>query len=272
MGDRLGIRVSLPAELAGLEVPPMLLQPLVENAIRHGLEPKVEGGTIELRARRKDGRLVVEVADTGIGFRDATSGGVGLANIRERLRLAHGDRARLTIRENAPQGTIVSRGTPGRRAMSAAAPKVLIADDEPALAEFLRARLAALWPGAVLLPIARNGLEALASIRENEPDAAFLDIRMPGLTGLELAARIDTPTHVVFVTAYDQYAVEAFDRDAVDYVVKPVSDERLSPRRRPPESEDLRQRDAPGDRRSAGPHRRRPFREPRPATCAGSGR
>jgi DNA-binding LytR/AlgR family response regulator len=112
--------------------------------------------------------------------------------------------------------------------MSAAAPKILVADDEPALAGYLRGRLAALWPEADLLPLARNGIEALAAIRAQEPEAAFLDIRMPGLTGLELAARIDCPTHVVFVTAYDQYAVEAFDRDAVDYLVKPVADERLA--------------------------------------------
>jgi DNA-binding LytR/AlgR family response regulator len=108
------------------------------------------------------------------------------------------------------------------------APKVLVADDEPALAQFLHRRLAALWPGATLLPIARNGLEALAALREDVPDAAFLDIRMPGLTGLELAARVEGPTHVVFVTAYDEYAVEAFDRNAVDYLVKPVSDDRLA--------------------------------------------
>jgi len=112
--------------------------------------------------------------------------------------------------------------------MTAATPSLLVADDEPALAEYLRARLAALWPEARLLPAARNGIEALDSIRENAPDAAFLDIRMPGLTGLELAARIEAPTHVVFVTAYDQYAVEAFDRNAVDYLVKPVTDERLA--------------------------------------------
>jgi len=111
--------------------------------------------------------------------------------------------------------------------MSAGTPRILVADDEPALAEYLRARIAALWPGACVLPVARNGIEALASIRENEPDAAFLDIRMPGLTGLELAARVGTSTHVVFVTAYDVYAVEAFDRNAVDYLVKPVADERL---------------------------------------------
>lgn len=112
--------------------------------------------------------------------------------------------------------------------MTAGPPRVLVADDEPALAQYLHGRLAALWPEAALLAPARNGIEALAAIREDAPDAAFLDIRMPGLTGLELAARIGGPTHVVFVTAYDEYAVEAFDRNAVDYLVKPVADERLA--------------------------------------------
>jgi DNA-binding LytR/AlgR family response regulator len=107
-------------------------------------------------------------------------------------------------------------------------PKILVADDEPALAQNLHGRIAALWPEATMLPIARNGLEALSALQEDEPACAFLDIRMPGLTGLELAARIGGDTHVVFVTAYDQYAVEAFDRNAVDYLVKPVPDDRLA--------------------------------------------
>ena len=107
-------------------------------------------------------------------------------------------------------------------------PRALIADDEAHLAEHLRARLALLWPGVEILPLAANGLEALRAIEEDAPEVAFLDIRMPGLTGLELARRIDSKTHVVFVTAYDQYAVEAFDRDAVDYLLKPVTDERLA--------------------------------------------
>jgi DNA-binding LytR/AlgR family response regulator len=106
--------------------------------------------------------------------------------------------------------------------------RVLVADDESHLAENLRARLAAAWPGLEVLPLAGNGLEALRAIEEDAPQVAFLDIRMPGLTGLELARRIDTRTHVVFVTAYDQYAVEAFDREAVDYLLKPVTDERLA--------------------------------------------
>lgn len=106
-------------------------------------------------------------------------------------------------------------------------PRALIADDEAHLAEHLRARLGELWPDLGVLPLAANGLEALRAIEEEEPEVAFLDIRMPGLTGLELARRIDTGTHVVFVTAFDQYAVEAFDRDAVDYLLKPVTEERL---------------------------------------------
>ncbi len=106
--------------------------------------------------------------------------------------------------------------------------RALIADDEGNLAEHHKARLAALWPELEILPLAANGLEARRAISEDGPEIAFLDIRMPGLTGLDVAGRIDARTHVVFVTAYDQYAVEAFDRDAVDYLLKPVTDERLA--------------------------------------------
>jgi DNA-binding LytR/AlgR family response regulator len=106
--------------------------------------------------------------------------------------------------------------------------RALIADDEIHLAEHLRARLTHLWPELEMLPLAANGVEALRAINEEEPEVAFLDIRMPGLTGIELARRIDTNTHVVFVTAFDQYAVEAFDREVVDYLLKPVTDERLA--------------------------------------------
>ena len=223
MGERLRVAIDLPADLGAIEIPAMLLQPVVENAIRHGLEPKVEGGRIELRARREGGMLVLEVADTGVGFGEATAGGVGLANIRERLRLAHGDAARLSIRANAPQGTIVAIELPGGRPVKTASPKVLVADDEPALARVpARPPRGPVAGGDRCSPRRETALEALAAIRDDEPDAAFLDIRMPGLTGLELAARIESATHVVFVTAYDQYAVEAFDRNAVDYLVKPV--------------------------------------------------
>jgi DNA-binding LytR/AlgR family response regulator len=103
----------------------------------------------------------------------------------------------------------------------------LIADDEPALARALAAELQRLWPELQLLHVARNGVEAAERIAALQPDLAFLDIQMPGLTGLEVAQGIEGATRVVFVTAYDEFAVQAFEHEAVDYVLKPVSGERL---------------------------------------------
>jgi DNA-binding LytR/AlgR family response regulator len=107
-------------------------------------------------------------------------------------------------------------------------PSALIADDEPLLADDLKARLASLWPELDVRAVCHDGPAALARLEADKPDIAFLDIRMPGLTGLEVAGRLDFPCHVVFVTAYDQYAVEAFERAAVDYVLKPADDARLA--------------------------------------------
>jgi DNA-binding LytR/AlgR family response regulator len=104
----------------------------------------------------------------------------------------------------------------------------LIADDEPHLAAYLRSQLAALWPELELLPIARNGVEAADAIAAHAPDLAFLDIKMPGLTGLEVAQGIEGATRVVFVTAFDEYAVQAFEQEAIDYVLKPVNAQRLA--------------------------------------------
>jgi len=107
-------------------------------------------------------------------------------------------------------------------------PRALIADDEANLAEHLRARLQALWPGLAILPLAANGLDALRAIGDEEPDIAFLDIRMPGLSGIEAARRLYERSHIVFATAYDQYALDAFEQGALDYLLKPVSAERLA--------------------------------------------
>ena len=104
----------------------------------------------------------------------------------------------------------------------------LIADDEPHLATYLRTQLLALWPELTLLPIARNGVEAAEAIAAHAPDLAFLDIKMPGLSGLEVAQGIEGPTRVVFVTAYDEFAVAAFEQQAFDYVLKPVKSDRLA--------------------------------------------
>ena len=116
--------------------------------------------------------------------------------------------------------------------------RALIADDERLLREQLRARLAEVWPELQIVVEAKNGIEAVALTQQHHPDIVFLDIRMPGLSGVEAARQIaQLPTfddadawpgcEIVFITAYDQYAVEAFEQGVVDYVLKPAERERL---------------------------------------------
>ena len=106
-------------------------------------------------------------------------------------------------------------------------PSAIIADDERLMRDQLRLRLSQVWPELAILDEARNGEEAIALVGQHRPDFTFLDIRMPGTTGLEAAAVIAGMTHVVFITAYDQYAIEAFEHGAIDYVLKPAENERL---------------------------------------------
>ena len=107
------------------------------------------------------------------------------------------------------------------------APRILVADDEPLLRAELVEALERLWPEADVA-VAQDGIEALRLGRDWMPDVAFLDIRMPGLDGLEVARVFGARTHVVFVTAYGEHALAAFDEGAVDYVVKPIALERLA--------------------------------------------
>jgi DNA-binding LytR/AlgR family response regulator len=106
-------------------------------------------------------------------------------------------------------------------------PTAIIADDERLMRDQLRLRLGQVWPELEIVGEAKNGDEAIELVNELKPDLTFLDIRMPGKTGIEAAKIIGNQSQVVFVTAYDQYAVEAFERGAVDYVLKPPEQERL---------------------------------------------
>jgi DNA-binding LytR/AlgR family response regulator len=131
--------------------------------------------------------------------------------------------------------------------MNNPAPRAVIADDERLMREQLRARLAEAWPELQIVAEAKNGLEAVEMVREHRPDVVFLDIRMPGATGVEAArqiAQLPPPARddssgsdgdddallpeIVFITAYDQYAVEAFEQGVADYVLKPAERERLT--------------------------------------------
>ncbi len=104
----------------------------------------------------------------------------------------------------------------------------VIAEDEENLRDELRETLAAVWPELVIRAEAADGLRAIAALEAHSPDVLFLDIEMPGMSGLEVARRASGRCHVVFVTAYDKYAVAAFEQGAVDYVMKPLSPERLA--------------------------------------------
>ncbi|HEY0142353.1 MAG TPA: LytTR family DNA-binding domain-containing protein [Thermoanaerobaculia bacterium] len=106
-------------------------------------------------------------------------------------------------------------------------PTALIADDEPLLRDALRRQLARVWPELEVVAEARNGREAVDLFEAQRPDVCFLDVHMPGLSGVEAANQIGRRAHVVFVTAYDHYAVQAFAQGALDYLLKPVEEARL---------------------------------------------
>jgi len=107
-------------------------------------------------------------------------------------------------------------------------PTGLIADDEPLLREALRRQLASVWPELEIVAEARNGREAVQLFDERHPDICFLDVHMPGLSGVGAANQIGRRAHLVFVTAYDHYAVQAFAQGALDYLLKPVEQARLA--------------------------------------------
>jgi DNA-binding LytR/AlgR family response regulator len=104
----------------------------------------------------------------------------------------------------------------------------LIADDEPLLREHLAAHLARLWPELRVVAQARNGREAVELFEDHQPQVVFLDVHMPGLSGIDAARCMVGRTQIVFVTAYEQYAVKAFEQGAIDYLVKPFDEERLA--------------------------------------------
>lgn len=106
--------------------------------------------------------------------------------------------------------------------------RAVIAEDETLLREELRAMLRRAWPELEIVAVAPDGPTALAAIDAHGPDVVFLDIKMPGMSGIDVARAVGDRVHVVFVTAYDRHAIEAFDSGAVDYLVKPVAAERLA--------------------------------------------
>jgi signal transduction histidine kinase len=129
MGERLRFDVELSERLADAPIPPLILPTLVENAIRHGLAPLPEGGTITVKAAREDGQVVVRVADDGAGFHATSGSGVGLANTRARLSALFGNRAGLSLRANQPRGVVAEVRLPYVDGATLARPETLVAPE-----------------------------------------------------------------------------------------------------------------------------------------------
>ncbi len=112
MGERLKYSIDIPEALRKFPFPPMLLQPLVENSVEHGLAPRIDGGMISVKASETDSAVSIEICDTGNGFSMIEQSGIGIANVKERIRLLYGDKGRFTIEENPPHGVRASIEVP----------------------------------------------------------------------------------------------------------------------------------------------------------------
>ena len=221
MPDRLRFTVDIDPSLRALRFPPMALLTLVENAIRHGIDPGCEPGSIAVGGRRLDsGQVQLWVNDSGVGMSETAGMGTGLRNLDARVQAFFGSGATLELSEQFPHGLraelrffqAASRGRraaplsrnarrrrpgdPRRSPMSAAT--ALIADDEPLLRERLVAHLARLWPELVVVAQARNGREAVDLFEQLQPGIAFLDVHLPGLSGVDVARCIDRRAEVAF--------------------------------------------------------------------------
>ena len=220
LADRLRVERDIAPAARTAQIPVMLLQTMVENAIKHGIAPLKAGGTLRITAQVVDRELVLRVVNPRPEEAANTPNeGVGLKNSIERLRLLFGARASLRLD--------LSQAAPGDRGNPAAPMRVLVVDDEPLARRELR-RLLDAFPSVEIVGEAGNIDEARAGIEKLSPDVVFLDIQMPGGTGFDLLTQLDRVPRIVFTTAYDQYAVKAFDVNALDYLLKPIEPERLA--------------------------------------------
>ena len=178
---------------------------------------------IQVTAEKLRDELQVTISNSESTLSTAPSSGIGLRNCRERLQLIYGARASLELMERRRR-----RHCATHAALHGAMMRVLIVDDEAPARDKLRRWLAE-QPDIALVGECSDGLEAAASIARLQPDAVFLDIQMPGMSGLEVAAQLEPALApmLVFVTAYDEHAIKAFDLNAIDYLLKPYDKDRL---------------------------------------------
>ena len=242
-GDRLRVTLQVAPEVLGVNIPFLCLQPLVENAVRHGLEAATGTGQISIEARDADRECVIAIEDNGVGedperIRAVLAGetgaeSIGLANVDERLRATFGDEYGLVVETapapargwssacpSSPPGSRHDRpADPGHRRRASRTRR----DHLPARAR--RARLR-----GPRHRLADRGAAVAAAGRRRRGLPRHPDARATGIELAQVLSRFKTPPVAVFVTAHEQHAVDAFDLNAVDYVLKPVREDR-TPRR-----------------------------------------
>ena len=228
--DRLSVEVDVDPTLLEVRVPTFTLQPLLENAIKHGISDMLAPGTARIHVYRLDGAARIDVEDDAGTYEERRRGGAGDPARRQadpepaRARggahhLMHPQRADARLDPGAGPG-----GGLGDRPMM----RAVIVDDEVHARRSLEAMLTRTGAFQVVGTCA-NAVEALQAIRTETPDVLFLDIQLPKVNGFQLLSMIDQEVmpHVVFVTAFDEYAVQAFEENALDYLLKPVERDRL---------------------------------------------
>ena len=224
--ERLRLRLDIAPDALRLPIPPMLLQTLVENAVKYGISPRPEGGEIAIIARNEGGALRIQVSNPGELSPEmrTSSTGLGLHNAAERLRL---DLRRERHAAPALGPAHAGRGR-GRDPAAGASMKALLIDDERLARNELR-RLLAAFPEIEVAGEAAQTKQAREQMALIKPDLLFLDVQMPGETGMEFLESLEPPVpHVIFTTAYDEFAVKAFELNALDYLLKPVDPARLA--------------------------------------------
>ena len=240
--DRLIVRMDIAPEALDAFTPYLILQPLVENAIRHGIAARSLVGRIVISAKRCDNMLVVKVSDNGPGMAGAAAvgrkDGVGISTTRARLEKLYGAEQRFEFFDAEDGGLVAMLTFPFRAMSKSPAPperdtdtlkiRALIVDDEPLGRERIRTLLRE-DAEVDVVGEAGNGHEAAIEIERLRPDLLFLDVQMPEMDGfavLDAIADKHMPV-IIFVTAYDRYAVQAFEVHALDYLLKAFDRERF---------------------------------------------
>jgi DNA-binding LytR/AlgR family response regulator len=254
-----------------LRVPPFAVQTLVENAVQHGIGPKMEPGRITIKVRRSARHAVVAVKDDGMGMTTEERRAIlmnrdgdrvhGLQILTQQLVLMFDRQARLRVFSRTDAGTLAAFVLP-ISSMTA-----LIVDDEPMARAHLRRLLEA--QRVEIVGEAENAVHALELAEDLRPELIFLDIQMPVLTGMQMASALlhqEPAPLIVFVTGYSEHAVAAFEHEALDYLLKPVAPDRIArtlvrARERLGDAEGRRQtRERVLQRAAEGPLRRLPVR------------